>query len=97
MSGTDPRFRDEIWEENNIFNYIKQSYLLTARWLEWMVRDVNGMDPRTRETVQFYTRQFISALSPTNFALDQPGSDPRDDRDARREPAKRLEQLAARP
>lgn len=70
--GADPRFRDEIWEENNIFNYIKQSYLLTTRWLEWLVRDVNGMDARTRETVQFYTRQFISALSPTNFALTNP-------------------------
>ena len=68
----DPRFRDQIWEENNIFNYVKQSYLLTTRWLEWTVRDVHGMDPRTRETVQFYTRQFVSALSPTNFALTNP-------------------------
>lgn len=70
--GSDPRFRDEIWEENNIFNYVKQSYLLTTRWLEWMVRDVRGVDPRTREVVQYYTRQFVSALSPTNFALTNP-------------------------
>ena len=69
---TDARFRDEIWEENYIFNYIKQSYLLTTRWLEWTVREVHGIDPRTRETVQFYTRQFVSALSPTNFALTNP-------------------------
>jgi polyhydroxyalkanoate synthase len=71
-AGSDPRFRDEIWEENNIFNYVKQSYLLTTRWLEWTVRDVDGLDRRTRETVQFYTRQFVSALSPTNFALTNP-------------------------
>lgn len=71
-TGGDRRFRDAIWEENNIFNYIKQSYLLTSRWMEKTVHDVDGIDPRTRETVQFYTRQFVSALSPTNFALTNP-------------------------
>lgn len=71
-SDGDRRFRDEIWEENNIFNYVKQSYLLTSRWIERTVRDVEGMDPCTRETVQFYTRQFVGALSPTNFAMTNP-------------------------
>jgi polyhydroxyalkanoate synthase len=68
----DKRFKDEAWEENDVFNYIKQSYLLASRWMEQSVRDVEGLDPRTRERVQFYTRQFVSALSPTNFALTNP-------------------------
>jgi polyhydroxyalkanoate synthase len=71
-SDGDRRFGDDIWEENNIFNYVKQSYLLTSRWIEQTVRDVDGMDARTRDTVQFYTRQFVGALSPTNFALTNP-------------------------
>jgi polyhydroxyalkanoate synthase len=68
----DKRFKDDAWEENDVFNYIKQSYLLTSRWISQTVRDVEGLDPKTREKVEFYTRQFVSALSPTNFALTNP-------------------------
>ena len=68
----DKRFKDDAWEENDVFNYIKQSYLLTSRWMMEAVRDVEGLDAKTREKVEFYTRQFVSALSPTNFALTNP-------------------------
>jgi polyhydroxyalkanoate synthase len=36
----DWRFRDAAWSENALFDYIKQSYLLTARWMQSTVRDV---------------------------------------------------------
>jgi len=68
----DKRFKDDAWEENDVFNYIKQSYLLTSRWLGQTVRDVEGLDGKTRDKVEFYTRQFVSALSPTNFAMTNP-------------------------
>jgi polyhydroxyalkanoate synthase len=29
----DKRFRDSEWQENQVFDFIKQSYLLTARWM----------------------------------------------------------------
>ena len=35
----DRRFRGDDWEENVLFDYIKQSYLLSARWLQNTVRD----------------------------------------------------------
>jgi polyhydroxyalkanoate synthase len=69
---SDKRFKDPAWEENEVFNYIKQSYLLTSRWLAQTVRDVDGVDKQTQDRVDFYTRQFISAMSPTNFALTNP-------------------------
>jgi len=68
----DRRFKDPGWEENEVFNYIKQSYLLSSQWLTDTVRDVEGLDPKTQEKVEFYTRQFISAMSPTNFAFTNP-------------------------
>jgi polyhydroxyalkanoate synthase len=68
----DKRFKDEAWEENDVFNYIKQSYLLTSRWMQQSVDRVEGLDPKTKERVDFYTRQFISAMSPTNFAMTNP-------------------------
>ncbi len=68
----DKRFKDPAWEENDVFNYIKQSYLLASRWMQQGVNDVEGVDEKTRERADFYTRQFVSALSPTNFALTNP-------------------------
>jgi len=34
----DRRFRDGAWSENEVFNFIKQSYLLTSRWLRSTVQ-----------------------------------------------------------
>ena len=68
----DKRFRDAEWQESAVFDYIKQSYLLTARWLQHMVEGVDGLDPKTAKKVDFYTRQFTDAMAPTNFALTNP-------------------------
>ncbi len=68
----DRRFKDAAWSDNQIFDFIKQSYLLTSRWLQSTVRDVEGMDKRTAKKVDFYTRQFVEALSPTNFVVTNP-------------------------
>lgn len=68
----DRRFRDEAWSENQVFDFIKQSYLLTAKWLESTVHDVEGLDRKTQHKVDFYTRQFVNALSPTNFLMTNP-------------------------
>ncbi len=68
----DKRFKDNAWSEDAIFDFIKQSYLLTSDWLTTQVRDVDDVDPKTREKLQFYTRQFVDALSPTNFAATNP-------------------------
>ncbi len=68
----DWRFRDGAWTENNLFDFVKQSYLLTARWLQDSVRDVEGLDEQSAKKVDFYTRQFIDAMAPTNFAMTNP-------------------------
>ena len=68
----DRRFRDAAWNDNTLFDFIKQSYLLTARWLQSAVRDVEGIDERTARKVDFYTRQFVDALAPSNFLMTNP-------------------------
>ena len=71
-SAGDRRFRDAAWTENTLFDFIKQSYLLTARWMQSTVRDVEGIDERTARKVDFYTRQFVDALAPSNFLMTNP-------------------------
>ena len=45
----DRRFRDAAWDENQVFDFIKQSYLLTARWLQSTVSEVEGMDEKSKK------------------------------------------------
>src|SRR5262249_40753083 len=68
----DRRFKDAAWEANQLFDFIKQSYLLTARWLTQTVREIDGLDEKTAKKVDFYTRQFVDAMAPTNFLLTNP-------------------------
>lgn len=68
----DRRFKAPEWEESALFNFIKQSYLLTAEWMEDTVRDTQGLDAQSKEKVAFYTRQFADALSPSNFVFTNP-------------------------
>ena len=68
----DQRFKDALWSDNDVFDYIKQSYLLTSRWLQSTVTGVEGLDAKDAQKVDFYTRQFIEALSPNNFVLTNP-------------------------
>lgn len=68
----DNRFRGELWENNFIFDYIKQSYLIAADTMQRAVAETQGLDRNTARKVQFFTRQYVDMLSPTNFALTNP-------------------------
>ncbi|NBB83287.1 MAG: class I poly(R)-hydroxyalkanoic acid synthase, partial [Alphaproteobacteria bacterium] len=68
----DRRFKDEAWDENTLFDFIKQSYLLSARWMQSTVNQVEGLDDKTAKKVDFYTRQFVDAMAPSNFVMTNP-------------------------
>ena len=44
----DKRFKSEEWSQNQIFDYIKQSYLMTTNWIQDTVAHVDGLDEQTR-------------------------------------------------
>jgi len=68
----DKRFKDAGWQDHLLFDYIKQSYLIAARWLHENVASVEGLPEPTKRKVDFFTRQYIDALAPSNFALTNP-------------------------
>ncbi len=68
----DGRFRDDDWSSNFLFDYMKQSYLIASRHIQRAVADVEGLSPESEKKVAFFTRQYVDALSPSNFALTNP-------------------------
>jgi len=68
----DRRFRHEAWQDQPVFNLIKQSYLLTSRLMRDITTDVEGLDKQTAEKIAFFTERYIDSLSPTNFAATNP-------------------------
>ena len=68
----DRRFKDPAWNENPLFDFIKQSYLLSARFMLKAASDNGGVPDRQQQKVEFYTRQFVDALAPSNFVMTNP-------------------------
>jgi polyhydroxyalkanoate synthase len=68
----DKRFTDPEWSSNQFYDFLKQAYLLTARWANQLVDEAEGLDPHTRQKAEFYVRQIANAVSPSNFVLTNP-------------------------
>jgi polyhydroxyalkanoate synthase len=71
-AANDKRFNDPEWSSNQFFDFLKQAYLLTTRWADTLVKDAADLDPHTRQKAEFYVRQIVNALSPSNFVLTNP-------------------------
>ena len=71
---SDKRFKDEVWSENALFDFIKQSYLLTSNFMQTSVKQVEGLTPEDAQKIDFYTRQLTDAMAPTNFLATNPAA-----------------------
>jgi len=67
----DKRFKDDAWHEQPYYDLLKQSYLLGSRQLHDFV-DRAQVDDRTKLQLRFYARQYIDAMSPSNFPATNP-------------------------
>ena len=68
----DKRFLDPAWSSNPMFDVMKQSYLLTANWLNGLVGEVEGVEPLTKRRVEFFMKMLTDAFSPSNFLISNP-------------------------
>ena len=68
----DKRFKDADWSENPMFDFLKQTYLLNAKWLRDELERAEGLDAKERKKINLIARNFIEATSPSNF----PGTNP---------------------
>ncbi len=68
----DKRFKDEEWQKNPLFDFVKQSYLLVAQKIQSTACSVEGVNDRTAKKIEFLSRQFVDALAPSNFMMTNP-------------------------
>jgi polyhydroxyalkanoate synthase len=67
----DRRFAAKEWRDNAYYDYLKQSYLLAARYLEALVESAE-LEPKAKERARFAARQWIDAMCPANYPATNP-------------------------
>src|SRR3954451_6330068 len=70
-SGRERRFQDEAWHHSPYYQLIKKSYLATSKQLADIVEQAE-VDEKSKLQLRFYARQFIDAMSPSNFPATNP-------------------------
>lgn len=68
----DKRFASPAWAETPAFDFLRQSYLLTASHIMEAAHGLDGLEPAEQDKARFLIKQFVDAMSPSNFALTNP-------------------------
>ena len=68
----DRRFKDAAWDDNALFDFIKQSYLLSSKYILQVAGQKDGLNDKTQQKLEFYTRQFVDMMAPSNFVATNP-------------------------
>jgi len=67
----DRRFAAAEWRDSPYYDYLKQTYLLNARFITALV-EAAEVDSHTKQRLRFFARQFVDMICPTNFAATNP-------------------------
>jgi polyhydroxyalkanoate synthase len=68
----DRRFANPLWETHPVFNYLKQQYMMNSEAVSTAIGDLESLDPAERRRVEYFTKQIVDMLSPTNFLGTNP-------------------------
>jgi polyhydroxyalkanoate synthase len=69
----DRRFKDPAWADSSAFDFLKQSYVITSRWLvDVMNEGKKALGPKDQLKMDFVTRQLSDAMAPTNYLMTNP-------------------------
>ncbi|NKW71876.1 class I poly(R)-hydroxyalkanoic acid synthase, partial [Rhodobacteraceae bacterium R_SAG10] len=68
----DPRFSDPMWDTHPFFKLVKQQYLFGSEAMKEAIGNIEGMEPNDKKQLEFFSRQIMDLLSPTNFLGTNP-------------------------
>ncbi len=67
----DRRFSNPLWDTHPGFSFLKEQYLINAGAVKQAVEDLS-LDPIEKARVEYFTRQIVDMLAPTNFLATNP-------------------------
>jgi polyhydroxyalkanoate synthase len=67
----DRRFAAPEWAEAPLHDYLRRSYLLYADFVNETL-DATEIEPRAKDRLRFFARQWLDAMSPANFIATNP-------------------------
>jgi len=68
----DRRFANPLWSTHPFFNFIKQQYLIGAEAVQSSVGEIEGLAEKERARVEYFTKQIVDMMAPTNFLATNP-------------------------
>ena len=68
----DRRFQNPLWDTHPWFNFIKRQYLRNSEAMAEAVKGIEGLDPHERWRLEYFTRQIVDMMAPTNFLATNP-------------------------
>ncbi len=68
----DKRFSNPLWETNPYFRLIRQQYQTNAQAIAQAVESVEDMDAKDKLRLNYFSRQIIDMMAPTNFLATNP-------------------------
>ena len=68
----DRRFSNPLWDTHPYFNFIKQQYLMNAEAVQSAVAGLEGIEGREKKRLEYFSRQIVDMLAPTNFLGTNP-------------------------
>lgn len=68
----DNRFKDEAWENNPYFKFIKNAYYINSSAIKNTISDLEELDTNEKRKLDFMARGIIDAASPTNNLMTNP-------------------------
>lgn len=68
----DRRFKNPLWDTHPYFHMAKEQYLLSSKAIEEALDHLEGLDQDEQKRIQFFTRQIVDMMSPSNFLSTNP-------------------------
>jgi polyhydroxyalkanoate synthase len=65
------RFLDEEWKRYPYFNFLRENYLLVEKFAQQVIEEVE-LDDKKKKKLEFFTKQYLDLLSPSNFLFTNP-------------------------
>ena len=69
---TDRRFSHPMWKSHPYFNLLKQQYMRNSEAIKAAVGELEGLAPKDKQRIEYFSNQIVDMMSPTNFLGTNP-------------------------